>query len=192
MVRKQLLGLMIAVICVSAFAIFHHVHANKKWGEPYENQSIEHKTGHPHRYQAPDFSLRTMDGKEISIKDFRGRYVLLNMWASWCGPCQKEAPELVRLNKKFAPHLTVIGVNMTSQELSLQDVKKFVKHYGVDFPVLLDSKGRVMNSYGVKVLPTSFVIGKNGFVLRQFRGPVSVDELVKTIKKTKGISNTAR
>lgn len=135
------------------------------------------------RVQAPDFTLSTLSGEKISLHDTRGRYVLLNMWASWCGPCREETPHLVRIDKTFPDKkLTVLGVNMTSEELKIKSVRDFVQKYNVSYPVLLDKNGKVMNDYHIIGIPTSYLLDKKGRIIHRFEGDVTVTDIKKLLK----------
>lgn len=131
---------------------------------------------------APDFTLKTLSGKKLSLHDFKGQYVLLNMWASWCGPCQQEAPDLVHIDRTFSDKkLKVLGINMTSQELSVKNVRHFVEKYRLSFPTLLDRHGVVMDRYKVVGIPTSYLIDQQGRVVRQFRGSITLPEIKQAL-----------
>ena len=117
---------------------------------------------------APDFELQALDGKDMKLSDFRGKAVLLNFWATWCGPCKIEMPWFVELQKQYGPQgLQIVGVAM--DDSSAEDISKFVKEMGVNYPILL-GKEAVGESYGgVGVLPTTFFIDRDGkFVAREF------------------------
>ena len=117
---------------------------------------------------APDFQLQTLDGKNMKLSDFRGKAILLNFWATWCGPCKIEMPWFVELQKQYGPEgLQIVGVAM--DDSSTEDITKFVKEMGVNYPILL-GKESVGQSYGgVGVLPTTFFIDRDGkLVAREF------------------------
>jgi cytochrome c biogenesis protein CcmG/thiol:disulfide interchange protein DsbE len=124
---------------------------------------------------APNFRLRTIDGGEASLTDLRGRYVLLNFWASWCGPCRGETPLLQAYTEDHPDGLVVVGVN---QQESRGDAKAFVEEFGVTYPQLLDSSGQVSSAYRVsRGLPISFLIDPEGVILRVHIGQVAEEQL---------------
>jgi cytochrome c biogenesis protein CcmG/thiol:disulfide interchange protein DsbE len=134
---------------------------------------------------APDFQLQALDGKNMKLTDFRGKAVLLNFWATWCGPCKIEMPWFVELQKQYGPQgLQIVGVAM--DDSSTEDITKFVKEMGVNYPILL-GKESVGQSYGgVGVLPTTFFIDRDGkFVAREF-GLQSRSVFVDHIKQALG------
>lgn len=116
---------------------------------------------------APSFTLEDMDGRRRSVEEFRGRVVFLRFWATWCGPCKEELPAVKALWEEYSDRgLTVVGV----AEDSRARVEPFVKDYGMRFPVLLDPYGKVMREYGVRVIPVTVIIDRDGFVLGRIVG----------------------
>ena len=112
---------------------------------------------------APDFKLKTLDGKEISLSDYRGKVVLINFWATWCPPCREEMPLFKRVYERYKDKgFEILAVSTDS---SAGPVRKFVKEYKLRFPVLIDN-GNVSNLYGVQGLPTSFLINREGKVVK--------------------------
>lgn len=131
---------------------------------------------------APDFSLETLDGKNLRLSDLRGKAVLLNFWATWCGPCKIETPWLVQLQKEYGSQgLQVIGVAM--DDSGKDDIEKFAKDMGVNYPVLL-GKEAVGDAYGgVPALPESFFIGRDGKIVDRIIGLKGRGEIEDAIKK---------
>jgi thiol-disulfide isomerase/thioredoxin len=131
---------------------------------------------------APDWELNTLDGKPVRLSDFKGKAVLLNFWATWCGPCKIEMPWFVELNKEFAPQgLVIIGIAM--EDTKSEEIAKFAKEMGVDYTILR-GKEAVGEAYGgVLGLPTTFYIGRDGKLVDQSTGLVSRSEIVDHIKE---------
>lgn len=132
----------------------------------------------------PDFSLRTLEGRTVSLAAVRGQVVLVNFWATWCRECRLEMPALEVLHRRFAARgLTVIGIN--SRE-GAAVVAPYLRELDLTFPVLLDSDGTVTRRYGVIGLPTSFLVGRDGRAAalavgpREWAGPAAV-EIVETL-----------
>lgn len=118
---------------------------------------------------APDFSLRTPEGRTLTLTGFRGRVVFLNFWATWCEPCRLEMPEMERLQREFRNHgLVVLAVDL--QE-SPKLVAKFMQELRLSFPALLDSDLRVASQFRVLALPTTILIGRDGRPLGRAIGP---------------------
>lgn len=116
---------------------------------------------------APDFTLKTLDGDEMTLSALRGQPVLINFWASWCGPCRIEMPALVRAYEQHkAEGFVILAVNLTFQD-TLPAVKSFVQEFAMPFPVLLDETGAVANDlYQLRGLPTTIFIDREGRVER--------------------------
>jgi thiol-disulfide isomerase/thioredoxin len=131
---------------------------------------------------APDFTLESLDGKNVSLSSFRGQAVLLNFWATWCGPCKIEMPWFVELQKEYGPQgLQIVGVAM--DDSSPDDIRKFVQEMGVNYPVLL-GKEAVGQAYGgVDVLPTTFFIDRDGKIVTREFGLQSRSLFVDSIRK---------
>ncbi len=109
---------------------------------------------------APDFTLKSRSGENIRLSDLRGQVVMLNFWASWCGPCRQEMPILEQLHKRYGKlGFTVVGVNVeqdTSKAIAyLRDIK-------VSFPILYDNTSKVSKLYNVNAMPTTVMIDRNG------------------------------
>ena len=131
---------------------------------------------------APDFTLESLDGKNVRLSDLRGKAVLLNFWATWCGPCKIETPWLVELQKQYGSQgLQVIGVAM--DDSSKEDIAKFAKEMGMNYPVLI-GKEAVGDAYGgVPALPETFFIGRDGKIVGKIMGLESESEIEDSIKK---------
>jgi peroxiredoxin len=134
---------------------------------------------------APDFQLKSLDGKQVRLSDFRGKAVLLNFWATWCAPCKIEMPWFVDLQKQYAAQgLQVIGVAM--DDSGEETIAKFAKEMGVNYPVLI-GKESVGDAYGgVEFLPTTFFIDRQGKVVDRVFGLVGHSDMEDNVKKALG------
>ncbi|MGA7558042.1 MAG: TlpA disulfide reductase family protein [Terriglobales bacterium] len=131
---------------------------------------------------APDFELPALDGKNLKLSDLRGKAVLLNFWATYCGPCKVEMPWFVELQKEYGPQgFQIVGVAM--DDASTEDIAKFAKEIGVNYPILI-GKDSVADSYGgVSVLPTTFFLDRDGKLIAREFGLQSRSVFVDHIKK---------
>ena len=129
---------------------------------------------------APDFKLQAPDGSATTLDAYRGKYVLVNFWASWCGPCRGETPDLQRLYTSHSgatPGLVVLGVN---QQEDAGTASGFLKEFGLTYPVVLDRSGSVSQAYRASSgLPISFLVDPSGVIQQIYRGRISTDDLAK-------------
>ena len=134
---------------------------------------------------APDFELQSLEGQNIKLSSYRGKAVLLNFWATWCGPCKIEMPWFVELQKEYGPQgLQVVGVAM--DDSSNEEIAKFVKQMGVDYPILLGKESVGQDYGGVGVLPTTFFIDRDGKIVAREFGLQSRSVFVDHIKQSLG------
>lgn len=124
---------------------------------------------------APDFTAQTATGETVSLAEMRGRPVLINFWATWCGPCRVEMPALQSATERHADEgLTVLAVNAMEPADQVQD---YMNELELTFPAVLDPDGDIIDLYGVRVFPTTVVVGSDGRVLAQHFGALT-DELI--------------
>ena len=119
----------------------------------------------------PDVTMETLDGRSISMADQQGKVVLVNFWATWCGPCREEIPFLVRLAERYPDHLTVIGVS--EDHGSPDTVAAFAAQYGVNYPIVMSTPEIKRAFPGVFALPTSFVVDPEGRIVESHVGLIS-------------------
>ncbi len=125
---------------------------------------------------APDFFLRTLNGRSVRLSDYRGKTVVLNFWASWCPPCRREMPDFQTLWEERGPSgpddLVILAVNLLPED-TIAAAEGFVDEFGLTFPILLDtSRGEVAQRYGVQALPATFFIDRDGIVRTTALGSV--------------------
>lgn len=121
------------------------------------------------RPAAPDFTLLNPEGRKVSLKEFRGKVVFLNFWATWCESCRDEMPSMERLYREFKDKgLEIVAVNVKEKR---QDALGFVKQLKLSYPVLMDPEGEVGLLYGAFGLPATYLIDRKGVVLARMWGP---------------------
>ena len=131
---------------------------------------------------APSFTLKSVDGKTVSLADYKGKAVLLNFWATWCGPCKLEMPWLIQMQKKYASKgFTVLGIS--EDDGSTKEVSDFMAKMGVDYPVLMYDDQMNKAYGGIDYLPTSYYIGRDGKVIVEAGGLISESEMEANIQK---------
>jgi len=133
--------------------------------------------------KAPNFTLKSRSGKNIKLSELRGNVVMLNFWASWCGPCRKEMPLLEEIYKKYKRlGFTLLGVNV---EQDTRAAKNYLKDVKVSFPILFDKTNKTSKLYDVSAMPTTILIDRNGkkrFLHKGYK-PGYENDYKKQIKK---------
>ena len=124
--------------------------------------------------KAPDFTLKTINDSSYTLSKMEGKVVLINFWATWCGPCRMEIPEFNELQKTYHERgLNILGISVSDNKKQL---KNFTKSFAVDYPLLYGSAkdmNKVMRDYdGVYAVPSSFLIGKNGNIIWKYPGAI--------------------
>jgi thiol-disulfide isomerase/thioredoxin len=132
---------------------------------------------------APDFTMTDKDGNEVKLSNFSGKPIVLNFWASWCGPCQMEMPDFEEMYKTYGEDIQFLMVNMTdgSQE-TVGSATQFIMEKGYTFPVYYDTKMEGAYYYSVYSLPTTYFIDAEGYVTASNKGMISGENLQKGIE----------
>jgi thiol-disulfide isomerase/thioredoxin len=148
-------------------------------GQKHPQQS----TGHVVKGLAPDFALESLAGETVHLSDFRGKVVLLNFWATWCGPCKILAPWFVDLQNQYRPEgLEIIGIAL-DEEATKVEIAEFADKLRVNYIVLVGNE-KVAEAYGgVPAMPDTFFIGRDGKIVERLIGLKSKGELEDSIKK---------
>ena len=146
--------------------------------------------------QAFDFTAMDKDGKTVKLSDFKGKKVYINMWASWCGPCMREIPELEKVYQKYKDKKDIVFLSMTSpndaefknqspQDKSKDVILKKAKELGATYPVLFDVNDRFIIHYASRSFPTHILINSDGTFETRIAGGVTEESLTKEIEKLK-------
>ena len=129
---------------------------------------------------APDFALTDVDGKPVSLSEFKGKVIILNFFATWCPPCRAEIPDFIELTKAYGDKLAIIGVSDEDQG----SLKGFAESQGINYPVLIDREGKASSAYGpMRAVPTTFVIDKDFKIRRHYIGARSREEFENDMKE---------
>jgi cytochrome c biogenesis protein CcmG, thiol:disulfide interchange protein DsbE len=134
---------------------------------------------------APDISLYDMQGRQVSLKQFRGKPVMLDFWATWCGPCRMTMPLTEKLRKEYQNSLIVLAVNLQESE---EDVRQYVQQEGIKTLVLLDKEGAAAEAYGIETIPALVLIDKSGVIRQAWRRgyyPEMMSEFRAAVEKVK-------
>ena len=130
---------------------------------------------------APDFRLKDPDGGHVVLSSLRGKYTLVNFWASWCGPCRAEAPDLEVLATQHADRITVVGVN---QQETAGDARAFAQQFSISYPIALDITGEVSEAYRVgRGLPVSFLVSPDGVVVKTYLGRLTSSDIAALVSE---------
>jgi thiol-disulfide isomerase/thioredoxin len=117
---------------------------------------------------APDFTVKTLDGEEITLSKLRGKVVLVDFWATWCGPCRESIPHLIHLRNTYqAKGFEVIGLSLDKEDV--ETVRKFVKSLDVPYPIAMGSE-EISKSFRVSALPTAFLVDREGKIQQKLLG----------------------
>lgn len=131
--------------------------------------------------KAPDFKLKNIEGKTVELSKLKGKTVVLNFWATWCGPCRAEIPGFIQVYDKYKSRgLEIVGISL--DEGGWGDVKPFVKKYAIPYPVVLGNN-TVAEQYGnIEAIPTTFIIDKDGLVVDRHIGYLKMEDFENKIK----------
>jgi len=135
---------------------------------------------------APSFTLKTYEGKEVKLSDFRGKPTIINVWASWCPFCTDELVDFVSLQKEFGDKITIIAINRGE---SLETAKQFSDRIGITnkFILLLDPSDSFYQAIGGFSMPETIFVDKNGFIKYHKRGPMILEEMRRRTEQTFGL-----
>jgi thiol-disulfide isomerase/thioredoxin len=150
---------------------------------PAQSQASSSHAPDSRNPQAPDFSLaNVMDGKSFRLSEQRGKVVLVDFWATWCGPCRMAIPHLIELQKEYKSQgLQVVGVSLDQQGPAV--VKPFYQQWKMNYTVVVDDQGAVARDYGgIRSIPTAVLIGRDGHIVTGFVGYRPKEEYEKAIK----------
>ena len=131
---------------------------------------------------APAWKLKNLDGQEVSSEQFKGKVVVVDFWATWCGPCLSEIPGYIALQKKYgASGLVIVGVSLDAK--SPQYVKKFAQEHAMDYTLVMGDDSIVDAFGGFDAIPTTFLINRNGRIVHRKTGAMPHEEYEKLVKQ---------
>jgi DsbE subfamily thiol:disulfide oxidoreductase len=167
----------VVVVLAVTLMIFSAVHFSRRGGQSGLSGSAPAAL---RGKQAPDFELASLDGKTVRLADFRGKAVLLNFWATWCGPCRIEMPWFAGLQDQYGSQgFQIVAVALDDN--ADNSVAKFAKEVGANYPVLL-GKDAVGDAYGVDAMPQTFYLNRDGKIVNRMIGLGSRREMEENIK----------
>ena len=177
--KKTLLILTVAFIILLAGAVL--LYNNLKNDADIANSSVSED-----RNPAPDFTVYDTQGNKVSFSDFKGKPVIINFWATWCGPCQSEMPHFEDAYNKYGDDIHFLMINLTDgMRETPETVQDFLNHFGYTFPVYYDIGYNASNAYGISPIPATFFIDKNGNIASSQIGAMTAAMLEKHIELIK-------
>lgn len=169
--------LLFAVLLVGAYVLYNNLSARMEM-PGLATEATSETEGEKAPMPAPDFTVYDIDGNPHKLSDFRGKPVLLNFWASWCGPCRSEMPEFQNFYEKYGQDVHFVIVNLTdgAQE-TVETASAYIAEGGYTFPVYYDSDIEAAYTYGVSAVPVSYFIDAEGNFVTWAQGALSADML---------------
>lgn len=161
-IRRLARAGLILLVCLSLFGMWH----SRTTASEDPNQNLYSSLGiqriNP-PVEAPDFVLKDLEGSLVSLKDFQGKVIFLNFWATWCGFCREEMPAMEKLWQKYMDEdFVILAVDVGEGK---ETVRSFVEENGYTFPVLLDFSREVASTYGIRGYPTTYLIDPKGMLV---------------------------
>ena len=165
----------VVVAGLMAFVAFHIIPRNSGQGNNRQDNNAQASDNNQVQPSAentavPSFVLKDLKGNDEQLQSFKDKLILVNFWASWCGPCNEEAPSMEEMYQKLhSEGLIIVGISIDHH---VGQVEKFVKQYSVTFPVLLDTDESVASSYGITGVPETFILNSHYKLIRHVIGPL--------------------
>ncbi|MGM9965862.1 TlpA disulfide reductase family protein [Rummeliibacillus sp. TYF005] len=190
--KKKIFALLVVVVLI-AIALTNFMKSKIADDEKIDTSStqvsstVENESGLKVGQTAPDFTLKTLDGKEAKLSDYRGKKVILNFWATWCPPCKAEIPHMEKYYKKSAKddNVEILAVNLKKSDKDEHYIKDFVKSYDMTYPVLLDTDGEQQEQYQIVTIPTTYFIDTKGKIQTTITGPMDQKKMSDIIANIK-------
>ncbi len=136
-------------------------------------------TNNGNQKKAPDFTIKTFEGETITLSKLKGKPVVINFWASWCGPCREEAPALEKVWRKYKNKIFFIGLDYKDRK---SDALAFIKEFDITYPNGPD-EDNIANDYRLTGVPETFVINTDGYITEHILGATTVEKLSEAIDK---------
>ncbi|SFE98474.1 Thiol-disulfide isomerase or thioredoxin [Paenibacillus catalpae] len=174
---KRATMLFIAAFVLAGLAVYQYV-AKEESSVTAAAAGFKPKAGS----EAVTFQLPGLDEKNYAIGGKQDKLTFVNFWASWCGPCELEAPDLQKLYEKYGDKIAFYGVNATKFDKE-RAARQFVDDHEFTFPILMDRKGDVTNTYKVDTFPTTFLIDSSGVIRERINGVITIDEWERLIEQ---------
>jgi cytochrome c biogenesis protein CcmG/thiol:disulfide interchange protein DsbE len=168
------------LVLILALSVF--IFSAEKDGNKEKLSNTESTIDNPAVDKAPDFALKTFDGKMVKLSDYKGKVVIIDFWATWCPPCRKGIPDLISIQNEYKKDVVIIGISLDSEK-TIKDVPGFVKSYQINYPIVYGNEKVVTDYGGIQGIPTSFIVDKKGNIVDKHVGLVPKDTYVSKIKE---------
>lgn len=169
MKNKKMIICLLAFIAALVIASFVYTKLSKNYEPEQADIPQTEKVN-----KAPDFTVTDQNGQAVNLSDFNEKPVIVNFWATWCGPCKSEMPAFENLYKRYKDDVDIMMVNMTDDTHdTVERVKQFVSQNGFTFPVYFDTKADAANTYRVMSIPMTLFIDKNGNIVNTHTGAMT-------------------
>ena len=172
-----------AIVIVGAWVLYNKLGAELQPGglatQPAETEATD---GTEADYAAPDFTMYDLEGNPVKLSDFEGKPAILNFWASWCGPCKSEMPDIEAAYQKYGEEIHFVILNLTDgSSETVESAHGYIESQGYTFPVYYDSGMEGAMTYGVSGVPITFFIDAEGNLMAYYQGAMSADILQQGI-----------
>ena len=179
--KKILLIILLAfvLLLIGAYVLYQQLGKNYTPEQSTtQNNSTTQDSTEKEKYPAPDFTVYTLEGDAVKLSDYFGQPIVLNFWASWCGPCQSEMPDFAAAWAEQGEEIQFLMVNMTdgSRE-TLDSATEFLTEQGYPFPVLYDTASSAAEAYYVYSLPSTYFIDAEGYLIAKTSGAIDAETL---------------
>lgn len=173
------------IVVILLFFIINNSQSEPEQGPypPNYNPTTRSITNPLEEKTAPNFNLTASNGSRLRLSDYKGKIILLDFWATWCQPCRRGIPDLVELKNEYKNKaFEIIGISL-DQENTIAGVVPFIKEYKINYPVVYGDMEIIQNYGGIQSIPTSFVINKEGKIVKSYIGLTEKSVYDKVIKK---------
>lgn len=172
---KKVVFISLLLVLVLVVAMFGYEHLAEKFiTDSYVNTDI--------RYTAPDFTVLDAEGNKVSLSDMKGKPVVVNFWATWCGPCRSELPHFEEMYKKYGNNVVFMMVDLTENyRETVEGAKSFINDLGYSFPLYFDTEFSAAYAYSVNSIPLTVFVKADGTMYSNYVGAISAETLEKYI-----------
>lgn len=175
---KKMVGLFVIAFVFAGLAVYQYISKDNEVSSAAAGEGFKPKAG----FEAASFELPALDEQSYGVGGKRDKLTFVNFWASWCGPCELEAPDLQKLHEEYGDRIALYGVNATKYDKE-RAAREFVDNHEFTFPILMDRDGEVTKQYKVNTFPTTFLIDGEGIIRERINGVITYEEWQRLIEK---------